>query len=295
MNSLEQLSQTLAERVAGIAGVVVSLEVGRRAASGIVWRAGVVVTSEQMLPEDAADIAVTATGWTARAKVAGRDPGTNVAVLKLDGAAAATLPAPAEPPRVGQLALVIGADRIGAPTARMALVHAAGEAWHSMAGGRIDAMIRLDARLGQDEGGPVLSARGDLIGMSTAGPHRRTLVIPAATIARVVEPLLAEGAVPRGWLGVGLQPVKVPESLREPAGASLGLMVVDLAGGGPAETAGVLPGDILLGIDDAAVTRPRMLSQHLSAERIGQVVTLKLLRAGGLHTLSATIGARPRQ
>lgn len=294
MDALEQLSDTLAQRVAAVAGAVVSLDLGRRAASGILWREGVVVTSEQMLPEDAAALAVTAAGRTVQARVAGRDRGTNVAVLTLE-APAAPLPAMAGPPQVGQLALVIGADVAGAATARLALVHAAGEAWHSMAGGRIDAMIRLDARLGQDEGGPVLSAGGALMGMSTAGPRRRTLVIPAATVARVVGPLLAEGAVPRGWLGVGLQPVMVPESLRGTAGAGGGLMVVGLATGGPAEAAGVLPGDILLAIDDVGVTRPRTLSQHLGAERIGRAVTLKLLRAGALHALDATVGARPRR
>ena len=95
----------------------------------------------------------------------------------------------------------------------------------------------------------MLSLAGGLIGMSTSGPRRRTIVIPAATLARVIDPLLAEGRIARGWLGIGLQPVIIPDSFRQTAERESGLMVVGLAGGGPAETAGILPGDIVLDID----------------------------------------------
>ena len=195
--------------------------------------------------------------------------------------------------RVGSLALVVGADASGSATGRLAMVHAVGEAWHSMAGGRIDALIRLDARLGIDEGGPVLSLAGDLIGMSTSGPRRRTIVIPAETLARVIDPLLTQGRIVKGWLGVGLQPVNIPDSLRQTAERDSGLMVVGLAGGGPAETAGVMPGDIVLDIDGAQAGRPRSLTALLGPDRIGQTVALRLLRAGSVQTIAVTIAARP--
>ncbi|HQT79527.1 MAG TPA: S1C family serine protease [Rhodopila sp.] len=295
MDMIEQLSVTLADRVAAAAGAVVSVATGRRPASGILWRPDVVVASEQMLPEDAKALQVRHAGRAFNATLAGRDPGTNVAVLKLDAPLPdTTLPGPAETPRVGSLTLVVGADDAGAATARLAMVHAVGDAWHSMAGGRIDSLIRLDTRLGSDEGGPVLSPSGELIGMSTAGPRRRTLVIPTATLARIIDPLLAQGSIPRGWLGVGLQPVMVPESLRQAAGRDSGLMVVGLGSAGPAEAAGVLPGDIMLDLDDTPITRLRALSHLLGAERIGQAVTLRMLRAGETHTITVTVGARPR-
>ncbi|HEX2943129.1 MAG TPA: S1C family serine protease, partial [Rhodopila sp.] len=250
MAIIEQLSAAFADQVAAAAGIVVSVATGRRPASGILWHPDIVIMSEQMLPDDAKALPVCHAGQTLGATLAGRDPGTNDAVLKLDsplsGIQPGTRPAPAGVPRVGSLALVVGAEEAGGPTARLAMVHATGEAWHSMAGGRIDSLIRLDTRLGRDEGGPVLSPEGGLIGMSTAGPRRRTLVIPTATLARVIDPLLAQGSIARGWLGVGLQPVIVPDGLRQVAGRDSGLMVVGLAGGGPAEAAGVLPGDILL-------------------------------------------------
>jgi S1-C subfamily serine protease len=289
---LEQFSAGLADRVAAAAPVVVAIGTGRRHVSGLLWRPDVVATSAQALP-DRAEFTLRHTGGEQRAKLAGRDAGTNVALLRLAQPLTGTLPAVAPPPRVGTLALLLGGDEAGAPTGRLAMVHATGPEWHSQAGGRIDALLRLDARLGSDEGGPVLDLAGRLLGMSTAGPRRRALVIPAATIARVLEPLLAEGRIARGWLGVGLQPVMVPDSLRAAAGGDSGMMVMGLAEGGPAAAAGVLPGDIVLDLDGTPVRRLRALAALLGPDRIGQTVTLRLLRAGAVQSLPVVIAARP--
>jgi S1-C subfamily serine protease len=118
-------------------------------------------------------------------------------------------------------------------------------------------------------------------------------VIPAATIERVLDPLLADGRIARGWLGVGLQQVLVPERFRDAAGRETGLMVVGLAAGAPAESAGVMPGDIILEVDGQRTGRSRGLSAALAPERIGQPATLKLLRAGEVRLISVTIGTRP--
>jgi len=289
---LEQISTSLADRVAAVAPCVVAIGTGHRHVSGTLWRPDVVVTSAQVLP-DRREFTVRRAGAEMIAQLAGRDPGTNVALLKLAQPIEAALPAAAPAPRVGALALLVGADDAGAPTARRGMVHATGPEWHSQAGGRIDALLRLDVRLGTDEGGPVLDSAGGLIGMSTAGPRRRALVIPAATVERVLEPLLAEGRIARGWLGVGLQPVMVPDSLRAAAGRDSGMMVVSLADGGPAAAAGVLPGDIMLDLDGTPVRRARTLASAMGPEQIGRSVTLRLLRAGALQTLAVVIAARP--
>lgn len=290
---LDQLSNATADRVAAAAPCVVAIRVDHRARTGILWRPDVVVTSEQVLG-DQAELTVVHQGVELKARLAGRDPGTNVAVLRLGEARqGATLPAAAPAPRVGELALMIGADRAGAPTARLAMVHATGPAWDSMAGGRIDAMLRLDGRLGADEGGPVLDATGRLLGMSTAGPRRRTLVIPTATIERVLDPLLAAGRIARGWLGVGLHKVGIPQALRAAAGRETGMMVMNLAAGGPAEQAGVLPGDILLDVDGIAAMDARALAARLGPDRVGQPAAVTLLRAGAPVTVTVTVAARP--
>jgi S1-C subfamily serine protease len=288
---IEQMSEALADRVAA-ATCVVAVRAGHRHHSGILWQPEMVVTSEQLLGERT-EFTVAHGGTTAAAKLAGRDPGTNVALLRLDMPLDGALPDAAPMPRVGSLALVLGAEAAGAPTGRLAMLHAVGTEWHSQAGGRIDALLRLDTRLGADEGGPVLTPGGKLLGMSTSGPRRRALVIPAATIARVLPALLADGHVARGWLGVGLQPVAVPESLRAAAGCESGMMVVSLADGAPAEQAGVLPGDIVLDVDGTPARRARALAAVLGPERIGQPASLRLLRAGELRTLSVVITARP--
>ncbi|MBS0641517.1 MAG: serine protease [Proteobacteria bacterium] len=292
MDIIEQLSTALTARLAAAGSSVVAVIGARRPCSGILWREDVVLTSEQLLGEQP-DLTVSADGRTAAATLAGRDAGTNVAVLKLDAALPAAPIEAASAASAGALALVIGADARGAGTGRLAMVHAVGEAWHSMAGGRIDALIRLDCRLGADEGGPVLAADNRLLGMSTSGPRRRTIVIPTATLARVVEPLLAEGRITRGWLGVGLQPVMIPDGLRQAAGREAGLMVVGLSPGAPAEAAGVLPGDIVLDLDGQPVARPRALASLLGPDAIGRSVALRVLRAGNVHTVGVTVAARP--
>jgi len=290
---LDQLSEALADRVAAAGDFVVTVSTGHRHRSGILWRPDIVVTSEQVLP-DQPQFTVTRAGAEVTATVAGRDRGTNVAALRLaQPLQGASLPTAEANARVGSLTLVLGADASGRTTARLGMLHAAGPEWHSMTGGRIDALLRLDVRLGADEGGPVLATSGGLLGMSTSGPRRRSLVIPAATIGRVLDPLLAEGRIARGWLGVGLQPVAVPDSLRQTAGQEAGMMVVSLASGGPAEQAGILPGDILLDVDGTPARRPRGLAAVLGPDRIGKSVALRLLRAGALQTLSLTITARP--
>jgi S1-C subfamily serine protease len=292
MDLTEQLSAGLADRLATAAAFTVGIHTGKRPTSGILWRPDVVVASEQMLPEEAT-LKVVHAGQTINAVLAGRDPSTNVAVLKLATPLTGTPPAVAEPPRVGNLTLLAGADPQGNVTGRLAMVHALGEAWHSMAGGRIDALIHLQTVLGIDEGGPVLCLGGGLIGMSTSGPRRRTIVIPTATLTRVVDPLLSEGRIARGWLGIGLQPVVIPDNFRQTAARESGLMVVALASGGPSEAAGILPGDIVLDIDGTPAGRRRALSASLGPDRIGQAVTLSVLRAGAVQAVSVTIAARP--
>ncbi len=290
---LEQLSEALADRVQTASNFVVAIRTGRRDRSGILWRADVVVTSEQVLPHGT-EFGIVHCGKEITARLAGRDPGTNVAVLRLaQPLGAPSLPARTTSTRPGSLVLLVGADQGGAPTGRLGMVYATGPEWHSEAGGRIDAMLRLDTRLGSDEGGPVLTAGNQLIGMSTSGPRRTALAIPATTIERVLEPLLAEGRVARGWLGVGLQHVLVPERFREAAGRDAGMMVIAIAADCPAEQAGVLPGDIILEIDGRRTGRARGLAAALAPERVGQHATLKLLRAGQVHLVTVTIGARP--
>ena len=293
-NTLAGLSDALAALVASSGGLVSTVRAGGRARSGIAWRGDLVVTSDQALPEADGYTVRSAEGADVAAILVGRDPGTNVAVLRRTDAG----PAPADPTaaqaRLGAIALAMGAGDGAEPIARMALIRELGPAWQSMAGGRIDARVRLDMRASRaEEGGPVLDARGALLGMATAGPRGRSLVIPHATIERAVGQILTHGSVRGGWLGVGLQPVAVPPSLREAAEQASGLMVVSLAPSGPAEQAGILPGDIVLALDSEPTMRLRSLRARLGADRVGQPVALRIMRAGAVQEITATVAARP--
>ena len=292
MDLIAQFSAALAARVASAAPVCVALTAGDWHGSGILWRPDVVVTSEEALGHrDSARVVLP--GTTVAATLAGRDPATNVAVFRLDSPLPGTLPPAGGTPPVGSLALVLGADAAGAATGRLAMVHATGPEWHAMAGGRIDALIRLDVRLGADEGGPVLDAAGAFLGMAASGPRRRGLVIPAATIARVVDPLLADGRIARGFLGVGLHPVTISEDFRAEAGQARGAMVLRLEPRSPAGAAGVLPGDILLALDGHRFGRGQRIVSLMGPERIGQPVALRLLRGAESREVTVTVGARP--
>ena len=295
-NPLSRLSQAIEAQVATARGLAVAVRnASHRHVSAMLWQPDAVVTSEQVVGDREEYEVVTASGATAKARIAGRDPGTNLLVLRTDTPLAATT-APRATARVGTLALALGADAAGASTARLGLVSAVGPQWYSRVGGRIEQRIALDIRLRRtEEGGPVLDSDGALLGMSTLGPPGVVLVIPVATLDRVVPQLLNDGQVARGWLGLGLQPVSIPEPLRAAAGETSGMMVMSIAAGGPGAVAGVTAGDILLTIDGASMRGMRRVMSQLDDASVGRTVALRLIRGGEVLTSNVLITARPRQ
>ena len=295
-NLLGALSDVLTARFAAARDSVAAIRLSQRAhLAAILWRNEVLVTSEQSLPEGEALEAVLADGSSVSAKLAGRDPATNVAVIRLEKSARAPTLA-ASVPQIGTLALAAGADGGGRPSARLGMVNAVGPEWHSMRGGRIEARIQLDIRLAaSEEGGPAFDAAGGWLGMTTFGPRGQILVIPAATVERIAPVLLTGGRVPRGWLGVALRPVAVPDELRTAAGETTGLMVMSLSAEGPAAKAGVVPGDIILSVDGTSARRLRSVLAHLGSDSVGKSVSLRLIRGGGVIPVDVTVTERPEE
>ncbi len=288
---LSQFSSAVSELVVQARGFLASARTkdGARI-SGVLWTPNVVVVSEQALP-DGSDFDVTVADAAATARLAGRDEGTNVAVLKLDRDLPGVRPAAALP-SVGALALALGVGADG-PAARLAVVRSVGGAWQSLAGGTIDHRIVLDAYLGAtEEGGPVLAADGAIFGIATRGAGRQSLVIPTAAIERVVPQLLQSGSIERGWLGVSLHPVALPEALRPEQSQRVGLMVMDVVAGGPAAKAGVLAGDILLAVGGTMATRPGKIARQLGSDSIGRKLELTIARAGAVLTSEAVVEGR---
>ena len=291
-----QLSNELAALVAAAAQSVVAVHGGgRRPSSGIIWQPGIVVTAEETIVRDA-DLALTLPGGNqVPATLAGRDPSTDIAVLRYQATPApkafATTPF-ATDLRAGHFAVAIGSAE-GEAVATLGIVALAGGAWRSRLGGQLDARLVIDARLPTiAEGGALVSADGSLIGIPVFGPRRRVLAIPAATIARVVPIIEDRGHITRGYLGVGLQ--RVPLAAAEGAEARRGAMVVTLDPAGPAKAAGILQGDIIVRLGGSAVTGLRSLYQQLGSDAVGKKMAVDLIRAGVHKTVDVTIAPRPQ-
>jgi S1-C subfamily serine protease len=290
---LAQFSSALAARAEAAKNAVaaVRLAYGRHI-TGMVWRSEIVVVSEQSLPRRDEFELVAPGGSVVAARIAGRDPATNVAILR-PAAPIASLSIVAGEAHTGAIALAIGADGTGGASARLGLVNLAGPEWHSSRGGLIDRRIVLDLRLAnREEGGPVFDAAGACLGMSTFGPRGQIIAIPTATIERIVPQLAKDGRIARGWLGVALQPVAVPDALRENADQSSGLMVMSVVEGGPAAQAGIVAGDIILSIDGTSTHRFRRIARYFGPESIGRKIDLRLIRSGQVITVQTTIAER---
>jgi S1-C subfamily serine protease len=294
INPLAAFSDHAAALVDRAAGSVVAVHGGGRlSSSGIHWRSGIVVTAEETLERDE-DIKLTlAGGRSVEAALVGRDPTTDVAVLRFqpDGLAAAQTDAAAL--RAGHVVLVIG-NHQGAALASLGIVASAGPAWQSLRGGTIDSLIRLDLRLSlAAEGGALLDTQGRVAGMAVLGPRRRALAIPTSTIDRVVDQLLAKGHVFRGYLGAGLQPVRLPSGAQTGARpGARGILVVSTDPEGPAARAGLLVGDIVTAWDGKPVDRVREVMRLLGPDSVGRTVDLGLLRGGAATALKIVIGER---
>jgi len=300
LGPLTALSNDLAAAVDTVGRSVVAIHARRRIpASGVVWQPGVVVAAHHTIQRDD-DISVTLhDGTTAAATLAGRDPSTDLAVLRLpDGTASAPPVAPsAETPRVGQLVLALG--RPGSSvTASLGIVSALGGEWRTWQGGTIDRFVRLDVAVYDGfSGGPLVDATGRVAGINTSGLARATaLTVPSATVSRIAGQLLARGHIARGWLGIATQPVRLPAALQRSLGtqAEAGLVVVNVEPDSPADRGGLLIGDILLALDDRAVSDPGDVLGALGGDRIGQPAALQVARGGRAERLTVTVGERPR-
>jgi S1-C subfamily serine protease len=221
----------------------------------------------------------------------GRDPSTDVAVLRFapDGLDVVET-GDAAKLRPGNLVLVLGRHDSGT-IASHGIVGFAGSAWQSQRGGTIDQLLRLDLSLSPAaEGGALVDVAGKVLGMAVLGPRRRALAIPASTIDRAVDQLLAKGHVVRGYLGAGLQRVRLGRGRDE---HSHGVLVISIDPDGPAARAGLLVGDIISRWNGTPVTRVREIMRLLGTDSAGTSVELTLLRAGQAASLSVTLGERP--
>lgn len=293
---LSQLSSRLADVTARAAGSVVRVEGRRRPSSGVIWSAdGLVVTAHHTLERDEAVEVGLPTGAAVRAEVVGRDPTTDLAVLRVQaGGLTAAEWADEASARPGQL--VVAVSRPGeTPRAALAtLCRAAGE-FRGPGGGRIDRWLETTVELHPGVSGALAATpEGAGLGLLTAGLVRgAAMAVPPSTLRRVVKALLSHGEVRRGYLGVATHPVPLPPAVRAATGEEVALLVARVEPDSPADRAGLLLGDAILSVGGAVLQDPSELLAALSEDRIGDRLALRVLRAGEVREVAVTVGARP--
>ena len=300
-NPLQAHSQFLAAIVEQVGASTLAV-LGRRhsVASAVVWRPGLVVTAAHVFRRTPAAVdLVGSDGRTFAAALVGIDSSTDIALFRFaDEAAAGAPPAisvgDAAAVKAGHFAIAVGRSAEGDAIASAGLVNRAAGPWQTWLGGHVDRLIRLDGGVYEGlSGAAVADAAGAVIGIATAALSRSYgIVVPASTVDRVVDALLAQGHVARPWLGIGAQPVPLPLSPAVAAAGRTGLLVTSLASGGPAERAGVLVGDIVVAAAGQASGNLHELRQALAAH-VGKDASLSLLRGGVATELTVPVGEWP--
>jgi S1-C subfamily serine protease len=292
--TLHELSSNIAELVAAADKHIVRVEARRRLpASGVIYRAdGLIVTANHVVERDDELTVGLGDGTTYRATLVGRDPNSDIALLRVE---ANNLPAAqwSDPAslHVGHIVLALG--RPGRTVqATLGVISALSGGWRTSAGADIEHYLQTDVAMYPGfSGGPLLAADGTLAGLNSSALIRGiSVALPSPTIARVVETLVTHGRVPRGYLGIGIQPVRLTGALQEVAGQETGLMVMSVESNSPAEQAGLLQGDILVSLGGQALRQVDDLQSLLGSATVGQSIQGRVARSGALQELSVTIG-----
>ncbi|MCI0435150.1 MAG: S1C family serine protease [Gemmatimonadetes bacterium] len=299
LSLLRTFSDELASAVERASRSVVAIHARRRIpSSGVHWTHGVIVTAQHTIDREGEIRVTLPDGGEATAILAGRDPGTDLAVLRIEGGAPFDAVARASDAqlRTGTLVLAIGRPSDAGVTASMGVISAVGPEFRTWYGGRIDRLVRLDIAVHDGfSGGTLVDAGGGVLGINTSGLSRRSaLTVPATTVDRVVHQLLEKGRIARGYLGVGLQPVRLGEALRRASGQSSerAVLVTHVENGGPAERSGIMLGDIMVEFDGQPVSELRDIAVRLGAESVGRRLETRIIRGGAAMRVQVEVVER---
>jgi serine protease Do len=292
---LVNLSNELAAAVERSASSIVAVH-GRRGigSSGIVWRDNLIVTSSEGIRAEDGIKLLLPDGHTAAARLRGRDPGTDLALLETDASGLRPLESAAAP-KVGQLALAVGRTSNTGPIASFGIISGVSGEWRTWRGGTIDPFVRLDISVYPTlSGGAAVDAAGNLIGLISTGLSRSSVfAVAGATINRIAGKLMEQGYVSHGFLGVALQPVALPKEMKEKLQQDSGIMLLGIEPDGPAAASGLILGDVLVSAGSQSLAEPEALADLLERTAPGQIVTFKVLRAGVVQDRDVRIGERP--
>jgi len=294
-NVLTELSEALAQTVATAGPAVVRVEGRRRLpASGFVWSAdGIIVTANHVVKKDGKLAVGLQDGESLKAELVGRDPSTDLAVLKVDASGLETAQRASGDMGVGHMVLALG--RPGRTVqATLGIISALGDSWRTGMGGQIDRYLQTDVVMYPGfSGGPLVDARGQVLGLNTSALLRGiSLTVPAATLERVVVALVTHGRLQRGFLGVSTQPVRLPEAVKSTLDQETGLLIVSVEPGSPADEGGLVMGDAIVGLDGETIRHHDDLLALLTGDRVGQKVPMKIVRGGEVRSINVKIGER---
>lgn len=293
MSVLGELSETLAGTVEGVSPSIVSVDARRRLpATGIVWsNDGVIVTAHHVVRRDDNINIGLPNGETAAAALVGRDPTTDLAVLRTSTSLDVPNWSNLDDVKVGHLVLALG--RPGSSVqATLGVISSMRGAWRTPMGGKLTHYVQTDVVMYPGfSGGPLVDAGGNIIGLNTSGLARGvSLAVPNTTLQSVVNDMLSHGRVRRGYLGVAMQPVRLPTSIAEELEQETGLLIVSVEPDSPAEAGGLVLGDTIVGFDGESVRHMDHLLALLSGETIGRNVEVKIVRGGSLQNVTITVG-----
>jgi S1-C subfamily serine protease len=297
-SQLIELSDALAQATDRAATNTVAVHAeARGSSSGVIWRAGVIVTSEHALRRDEEIQVTLADGRVVSATLAGRDPSTDLAVLKCAEAATPVTefgdPAAIKP---GSLTLVVGRTRASGPVAALGVVSLVAAERKTWTGVSLAPYIRLDVAIQPTAaGGAAVDAHGRVFGIATPRFARfGAIAVPASTVKAVVDTLLEKGRIPRGYLGVGLQPVHLPDALRHSLHREVrtAAIVLEVEPDSPAHRAGLVIGDIIVSLSGQPVARLEDIHSQLQGAAIGKQLSLGFVRGGALQETSVAVGER---
>ena len=300
-NMLNALSHDLAHVVEQVSPSVVAVNARRHlSSSGVYWRDGIIVTAAHTIRRTDDISVILASGQSVVATLAGVDPSTDLAVLKIDNPELSPpLFGDSSQLKVGHVVLAVGRGVQRGLNATLGILGVLSGSWRTWRGGLIDQFIGLDLVLHPGAaGGPLTDSHGRVLGINTLGLSRSmALTIPVSTVNRVVTHLLEKGHMGLGYLGLGMRPIPLPENLKSTLNLSAdsGLIVVTVEPDGPGSKAGVLFGDVIVALEGTAVSNIRDLQAFLEPESVGKTIPVSIIRGGKPIEINVTIGERRRR
>ncbi|NOH04804.1 MAG: PDZ domain-containing protein [Chloroflexi bacterium] len=265
-------------------------------ASGIAFAKDLILTADHVVERDEDIKILLPDGNETAARLAGRDPGTDLAVLRLDSASAVPAETAKSAARVGQFVLAVGRPSKNGIESSLGTVNAIGGPVRTGRGGMLEKYIRTDfISYPGFSGGPLVNGEGQVYGINTSGfGGSGAITIPVEIAWKVAETLAAHGKIKRGYLGIRSQTVNLPAEAQSQLKREqdTGLLIVGIEKDSPAEKGGLMVGDILVGVAGGAVEHHDELFVRLSGDVVGQSTPLDVLRGGKLQVVNVVVGER---